>query len=110
MGDIVRSDRCESPCSEDYPGLTQSQWGCRAGAQLVPLVTLLTELYKSVPRFSTDKGHFRLRYPNEKRVQEPLEDVYDLFISSHLFILNYLKKRDTSESILRVRFSKDVAH
>lgn len=67
--------------------------GCRAGAQLVPLVTLVTELNKSVPRFSTERGQFCLRFPNEERVQKPLQDVYSLFIDAHLFILSYLRKQ-----------------
>ena len=63
-----------------------------------------------VPRFTTKiGGYLRLRFPNEERVRQPLQDVYSLFIDSLVFIISYLKKRDPSESILRSK-SKKIAH
>lgn len=84
------------------------QCGCRAGAHLTPLVTLIAEHNKKVPSFSTNVGQFRLRFPNEKRVQKPLQEVYSLFIDSYLYIISHLKKRDPSKSVLRFRFGKNV--
>ncbi|SLM35921.1 Serine/threonine/dual specificity protein kinase, catalytic domain [Lasallia pustulata] len=73
--------------------------GCRAGAHLTPLVTLIAEHNKKVPSFSTNVGQFRLRFPNEKRVQKPLQEVYSLFIDSHLFMISHLKKRDPKSNV-----------
>jgi hypothetical protein len=63
----------------------------------------MAELNKSVPSFSTHVGQFRLRFPNERRVQKPLQEAYSLFIDLNLFIITYFNQRDPSESILRFR-------
>ena len=61
-------------------------------------MTLIAELNEKVPRFSTKVGKFHLPFPNEKRVQEPLQEVYSLFIDSYLLIIDFLKERGDSES------------
>ena len=80
--------------------LTSLQRGCKAGAQLAPLVDLLTELNKKVPWFSMDPSQSHFRFASEERIQKPLQDVYSLFIDSQLFIISYLR---SSKSILRFR-------
>ena len=60
---------------------------------------LLAELNKKVLRFSTNMDNFHLPFPNEQRVQKPLQELYSLLIDSYLFIIKFLKKRDVSESI-----------
>lgn len=77
--------------------------GCRAGAQLTPLVILIAELNKKVPRISTNVDRFTLRFPNEKRVQKPLHEVYSLFIDSYLFVISYLKKREHTSDVDLIR-------
>lgn len=79
------------------------QCGCRAGAKLASLVDLITGLNKKVPWFSVNLIQWHLRFANEEEVQKPLQDVYNLFIDSYLFIISYLRKRDPSKSILRFR-------
>ena len=72
-------------------------------------MALIAELSNKVPRFSTNiGGRPGLRFPNEDRVQQPLQDVYSLFISSLVFIISYLKGRDSGESILGSRFYKSA--
>lgn len=65
------------------------------------MVMLATELNKIVPSFSTDPRVYRLKFPTtERRVQKPLQDVYSLFIQSHLDIISYLRKKDPGEYFL----------
>lgn len=64
-------------------------------------MSLIAELNKNIPRFSTNGGPFRLRFPNDKRVQKPLQDIYSLFIESYLFIIAFLRKRDPRKLVLR---------
>ena len=80
--------------------LTFLQCGYRTGAQLIPLVNLITGLNEKVPWFSIDLSQSNLRFATEERIQKPLLDVYSLFIDSHLFIISYLR---SSKSILRFR-------
>lgn len=80
-----------------YYLLNTVQYGCQK-APLVPLVTVIAELNKKVPSFPFQKGHLHLRFPNDKHVQKPLQDIYSLFINLYLFILSYLKSEDYRES------------
>ena len=80
--------------------LTVLQCGYKAGAKLVPLVALMQNLNNTVPNFSDKVGEFHLRFPKEKRVQKPLQDVYCRFIDAYLFIINEFKKTDPSGLIL----------
>ncbi len=100
MAPVIRSDRGEKTVCQDLTTLTSLQRGCEAGAQLDPLVGVMAELGKIVPRFSRSTGAFHLRFPKDKRVQKPLQEVYSKFIESHLFIISYLKKVDPRESTL----------
>lgn len=45
----------------------------------------------------------RLQFPNEKRVQKPLQEVYSRFIDAHLFLIDEFTKRDPGELILPFR-------
>lgn len=76
--------------------LTDLQCGFKARDQLSSLVTLIVKLNNMVP-------HIELRFPNEKRVQKPLQEVYTQFIEAHLFVIDELAKRDLGELILPYR-------
>lgn len=76
--------------------LTDLQCGFEAGARLSPLVTLIAKLNNTVPQF-------QLRFPNEKRVQKPLQEVYTEFIEAHLFLIEEFTKGDPGELILPYR-------
>ena len=52
-----------------------------------------------VPSFSNSVGQFRLPFPNEKRVQKPLQEVYRKFIDAHLRLIEGFTKRDPGELI-----------
>ena len=78
-----------------WRSLKAVQRGCRAGAELGPLVTLVADFNQKVPRFSNNDGRFDLRFPNDERVQKPLQEVYSLFIDSYLFFVSYLKESET---------------
>ncbi|KAL8752824.1 MAG: hypothetical protein Q9184_005613 [Pyrenodesmia sp. 2 TL-2023] len=69
--------------------------GWRAGADLDCLSTLVADLNKKVPPIVTDKGE-NLRFPDDKRVQKPLQEVYSLFLDSHIFILSHLTRIDVA--------------
>ena len=58
---------------------------------------LMAELNKSLPSFSTNKDKFTLQFAQEKQVQKPLQEVYELFVSSYIFVLDYLEKIGPSE-------------
>lgn len=66
--------------------------GFKARDQLSSLVTLIVKLNNMVP-------HIELRFPNEKRVQKPLQEVYTQFIEAHLFVIDELAKRDLALNV-----------
>ena len=72
-------------------------------------MALIAAYNKKVPRLSTSPDHFQLWFPNENRVQEPLQDVYTLFIDSHLFIISFLRKKGSSKSILQFSRSEMIS-
>ena len=55
-------------------------------------------LNKKVPIFAPHGRQFNLRFPSEKRVQKPLQDIYSLFIDANLFIISRLRNCDPGES------------
>ncbi|MCJ1271307.1 hypothetical protein MMC22_011207 [Lobaria immixta] len=55
--------------------------GFKARDQLSSLVTLIVKLNNMVP-------HLQSQFPNEKRVQKPLQEIYTLFIEAHLFVID----------------------
>lgn len=54
--------------------------------KLDDLVKLLIELNSSVPHFSVDE---LARYPYERTVQQPLLQLFEEYIGSHLFLIQY---------------------
>lgn len=63
----------------------------------------MAKLNNTVPSFSTNVGKFSLRFPNQKRVQKPLQDVYNLFINAHFFLIDEFTKVDPGELSLPFR-------
>ncbi|KAL8718630.1 MAG: hypothetical protein Q9225_004248 [Loekoesia sp. 1 TL-2023] len=51
--------------------------GCKAGADLDRLATVVAELNEKVPSFIAH-GIQSIQFPDDKRVQKPLQEVYDL--------------------------------
>ncbi|KAL8917142.1 MAG: hypothetical protein Q9208_008111 [Pyrenodesmia sp. 3 TL-2023] len=72
--------------------------GWKAGADLDRLSTLVADLNKKVPLIVTDKRE-TLRFPNDKRVQRPLQEIYSLFLGSHMRILSNLTREDAAPVI-----------
>lgn len=97
MVDWLRNDRGNGPLpSRPYLAYAKSQYSCKAGIQLRSLATVLNKLNTSVPPFFTG-DIVRLPFPNEERVQKPLQDAYGIFIDSYLYILAHVKKKGISK-------------
>ena len=58
------------------------------------LVNLLIELNKTIPSFKANIG----RFPHDKQVQRPLQDVYALFFDSYVEVLKIIGKTKLSEN------------
>ena len=99
MVGVLRPDKGRSPLYLEWlTVLTKSKRGWRGGADLDLLTTVIAKLNKKVPSFNTKEGK-GVRFPKNKRVQKPLQDVYSLFINSHLFILSHLTKGQPVEHV-----------
>ena len=62
-----------------------------------------------VPTFSTQGHDFHLRFPNDKRVQKPLQDIYSLVIDTYLSIISHFKQFDRSGLCGRLALEQDCA-
>ena len=71
--------------------------GWRAGAKLAPLVDLITGLNNEVPRPLASLRQLHMGFANGGKLQKPLQDIYSLFIDSHVFIITYLRGMKNSK-------------
>ena len=71
--------------------LTSLQHGCRFGAKLEHLLLMLAEVNRSVPKFGTDVGN----HADEKKVRKPLQEVFNLYFKSHLFIISFFSQESS---------------
>ncbi|KAL8858525.1 MAG: hypothetical protein Q9178_005023 [Gyalolechia marmorata] len=86
--------------------------GWKAGADLDRLAALVADLNKKVPSFVNNKSE-TLQFPNNARVQKPLQKVYTLFIKSHFFILSHLLRKDRKDKAFNADPTQDevlIAH
>ena len=51
----------------------------------------MTEFNRMIPKFSSHERHFHLRFTNDKRVQNSLQNIYSLFIDTYLFMISHFK-------------------
>ena len=73
--------------------LTDPQNGSKHGASAAMLVKSLGELNKTVPQLGADIE----RFPDDKEVQQPLQEVYTTFLDSYIELLSLLSENSYSK-------------
>lgn len=76
--------------------LTGPQCGCTAGVRIRGLATLLADLNRAVPKFTTDVTLF----PEDKKVQKPLQEVFGIYVDSYVFIVSYFSQNTSCKPSL----------
>ena len=82
--------------------LTDPQNGSKHGASVAMLVKSLVELNKTVPQLGADIE----RFPDDKEVQQPLQEVYTTFFDSYTELLNLLGENSYSKPDIFQRVSE----
>lgn len=100
MGSVFRCDRGLYPLNGSGISVQTDnfvQYGSKAGGLLDPLISTVAILNKKVPSFAYGESPYKLRYPDEPKVQKPLQQVVKLFVDAQLFIISHLRAVDKSE-------------